>query len=65
MGRNEIKFMSSHGIVLAHEHDCVSLTFGMSKTTLPHAPVMSGGVCRTITTMCGHDIGVVVKDEQG
>lgn len=46
MGINEIKFMSSHGIVLAHEHDCVSLTFGMGKTTLPHTPVMSGGYAK-------------------
>lgn len=55
-----IKFMSSHGVVIAKEGDCVSLTFGMSKSSLPHTPIMTD-VAKTITTMCDHDIGVVVK----
>ena len=62
MGSETIKFLSSHGIVTAKPFDCVSLTFGMSKTTLPHTPVMER-ISKTITTMCDHDIGVVVKDE--
>ena len=61
--KESIKFLSSHGIVLAREFDSVSLTFGMSLKSPPHTPCMSGGVCKTITTMCDHDIGVVVKDE--
>lgn len=65
MKKKTIKFLSSHGIVEGKEFDSVSLTFGMSKKNLPHTPVMSGGVCKTITTMCDHDIGVIVSDEQG
>lgn len=64
MEKKTIKFLSSHGIVEAIEFDCVSLTFGMSKKNLPHTPVMSGGVCKTITSMCDHDIGVIVDYEQ-
>lgn len=56
-----LKFLSSHGVVLAHENDCVSLTFGFCKTNLPHTPVMIG-ICKTITTMCDHDIGVIVDE---
>lgn len=62
--KKSIKFMSSHGVVEGHEFDCVSLTFGMSMQCLPHTPVKTGGVCKTITTMCDHDIGVIVSYEQ-
>lgn len=65
MKKKTIKFLSSHGIVEGREWDCVSLTFGMSRKCLPHTPVMSQGVCRALTTMCDHDIGVIVSDEQG
>lgn len=61
--KESIRFSSSHGIVEAHEFDCVSLTFGMSKKTIPHTPVMMNGICKAITTMCDHDIGVVVSNE--
>lgn len=62
MEKETIKFISSHGIVEAKEFDCVSLTFGMSARTLPHTPIMVA-ICKTITTMCDHDIGVVIADE--
>lgn len=57
--RDGIKFLSSHGVVEAHLGDCVSLTFGMSKKNVPHTPVKRS-VCKSLTTMCDHDIGVVV-----
>ena len=62
MGKNGIKFKSTHGIVEAKPYDCVSITFGMSKKNLPYKPVMTGGVCKSLTTMCDHDIGVVVDE---
>lgn len=58
-----IRFASSHGVVDAHEFDCVSLTFGMSKKTIPHTPVMMNGLCKAITTMCDYDIGILIGDE--
>lgn len=61
--KESIRFASSHGIVEAHEFDSVSLTFGMSTKSKPHSPVMMNGICKTITTMCDHDIGVVIADE--
>ena len=57
-----IQFMSTHGVVDAMPYDCVSLTFGMSKVVLPHTPVMRK-ICKSLTTMCDHDIGVVIEDE--
>lgn len=62
MGKRTIRFKSTHGIVEAKLYDCVSITFGMSKEHIPHTPVMAGGVCKSLTTMCDHDIGVVVDE---
>ena len=59
-----IKFMSSHGVVYGEVGDCVSLTFGMNKNTMPHTPISKGGILRTITTMCDHDIGVIVYERE-
>lgn len=56
---DSIKFLSSHGVVEAKFGDCVSLTFGMCRTNLPHTPVKKS-VCKSLTTMCDHDIGVIV-----
>ena len=58
-----LRFMSSHGMVEGHCGDCVSLTFGTSEKAIPHTPVMPR-ICKTITTLCGHDIGVIVEDER-
>ena len=63
MTEKTIKFLTSHGIVEARPFDCVSLTFVMSKAVPPHTPVMPN-VAKTVTTMCDHDIGVVIEDEQ-
>lgn len=60
---DSIKFLSSHGVVEAELGDCISLTFGMCRTRLPHAPVRKG-VCGSITTMCNHDTGVVVNGQE-
>lgn len=62
MGKRAIRFKSTHGIVEAKPYDCVSITFGMSKEHIPHTPIMEGGVCKSLTTMCDHDIGVVVDE---
>lgn len=59
---DSIRFKSSHGIVLGYEGECCSLTF--AKKDNVHTPVMRGGLSKTITTMCDHDIGVIVKDER-
>lgn len=42
----------------AHHGDSVGITFMQSGNT--HTPV-THGLARTITTMCDHDIGVVVE----
>lgn len=66
MEKKTIKFISSHGIVHGYEGECVSITFGMSKNGingLPHTPTMKGGLLKSLTTMCDHDIGVIVNDE--
>lgn len=57
-----IRFLSSHGVVYGEAYDCVSLTFGLNKNTVPHTPISKGGILRTITTMCDHDIGVIVYE---
>ena len=51
--------MTTHGKVYAVGGDCVSITFGMSLKSPPHTPVMRG-ILKSVTTMCDHDIGVVV-----
>ena len=63
--KRTIKFLSSHGIVEARDGDCVSITFGMSRVNLPHTPVMFGGILKSLTTMCDHDIGVVLDEPRG
>lgn len=62
--KKSIRFPTTHGIVEAYDGDSVSLTFGMSRKSLPHSPIMHG-VSETITTMCDHDIGVVVDEDSG
>lgn len=63
MNDETLPFLSSHGIVYAHEGECVSLTYGKPRKKPCHTPVMFGGWSMTITTLCDHDIGVVVSDE--
>ena len=41
--------------------DSVGITFAKSGNV--HTPV-TYGISRTITTMCDHDIGVIVEDEK-
>lgn len=56
-----LKFLTIHGVVEGHEGDCVQLTFGLSRVWVPYAPI-SEGIAKTITTMCDHDIGVIVDE---
>ncbi len=56
-----IKCDRINGYVEAREFDCVGITFARSGKA---HNVVSRGVLRTITTMCDHDIGVVVHDER-
>lgn len=58
---NELAFWSSHGPVHGGDGDCVSLTFGMSLVTPPHTPVKKA-MCKSLTTFCDHDIGVIVDE---
>lgn len=55
-------FLSSHGMVDGHPGECVSLTFGLSSKSIPHTPTMRGGVLKSLTTMCDHDIGVILDE---
>lgn len=48
------------GYVPAYEGDSVGITFMLSGNV--HTPV-THNLSRALTTMCDHDIGVVVKDE--
>ena len=49
------------GYVNAYVGDCVGITFAVGG----HAHnVVTHEVSRALTTMCDHDIGVVVKDER-
>lgn len=59
---NERLELSTHGPVEGKEGECVSITFGLCESNPPHAPVKSGGVCKTLTTMCDHDIGVITDE---
>lgn len=56
-----IKCSREGGYMEAYEFDSVGITFAKSGNV--HSPV-SHDVCRTITTFCDHDLGVVVKDER-
>lgn len=51
-----ITFHSSHGPQRGCHGDSVALTFAKSKDV--HTPVMRG-MCKTLTTMCDHDVGVI------
>lgn len=58
-----LRFKTSAGdTVSATDGDCVSITFGLSESGC-HTPVMKD-TAKTITTMCDHDIGVVVSDPE-
>lgn len=50
------------GCMDAYDGDSVSITFMLSRNV--HSPV-THQLAHALTTMCDHDIGVVVKDEQG
>lgn len=56
-----IKCNRDCGYIEAFEGDSVGITFMISGHV--HTPV-THQISRTITTMCDHDIGVVVKDER-
>lgn len=43
-------------VEMAYEGDCMTITFVKSGC---HTPILHG-LAKTITTMCDHDIGVVV-----
>ena len=58
---SSLYFPSSHGLVEGKEGDCVSLTFGIADNRLPHTPIKCG-ISNTITTLCDHDIGVIVYE---
>lgn len=58
IGVVKIKCSRDKGYMEAKEGDSIGITFAQSGNT--HTPVKEG-ISRTITTMCDHDIGVVVK----
>ena len=55
-----IKCNRDGGFIRAYEGDSVGITFAKSGNV--HTPV-THLISRTITAMCDHDIGVVVRDE--
>lgn len=59
--QDSLLFPSTQGPVEAKENDCVSLTYGMSLISPQHSPVMKN-YAKSITTLCDHDIGIVVRD---